>query len=126
MTFASEVNGVMLIPAHWQSLWNSMFNVMTIIGSIAVGPIQDWFGRRAIFLNVILVASAGVAVAFISERPATYLGAKILIGFALGASVVGTQTYVSEITPLPMRGIALSVNSVALVRLLTHHKYTDS
>ncbi|USP78037.1 MFS general substrate transporter [Curvularia clavata] len=113
-TFASEINGVLLIPAHWQSLWNAMFNVMTIVGSIAAGPIQDFFGRRAIFLTVALVASAGVAVAFVSEHPATYLGAKILTGFALGASVVGTQTYVSEISPLAMRGIALSINSVAL------------
>ncbi|KAJ4348198.1 uncharacterized protein N0V89_009570 [Didymosphaeria variabile] len=114
MTFASEINGVLLIPAHWQSLWNAMFNVMTIVGSIAAGPIQDWLGRRAVFLTVILVASAGIAIAFVSERPATYLGAKILTGFALGASMVGTQTFVSEITPLPMRGIALSINTVAL------------
>jgi SP family general alpha glucoside:H+ symporter-like MFS transporter len=97
-----------------------MFNVMTIVGSIAAGPIQDTFGRRAIFTTIILVASAGVAVAFVSEHPAAYLGAKILTGFALGASVVGTQTYVSEISPLAMRGIALSIYSVALVSSLAH------
>lgn len=72
-------------------------------------------GRRAIFLTVAIFASVGVAVAFVSERPATYLGAKILTGFALGASTVGTQTFVSEITPLPMRGIALSINTVLMV-----------
>ena len=116
MTFASEIDGVMLIPARWQSLWNAMFYVMTIVGSVAAGPIQDWFGRRAIFLTCILVSSAGIAVAYVSETPAMYLGAKILTGFALGASMVGTQTFVSEITPLPMRGIALSINTFALVR----------
>ncbi|KAK7186469.1 hypothetical protein DPSP01_002103 [Paraphaeosphaeria sporulosa] len=114
MTFASEIDGVMLIPARWQSLWNAMFYVMTIVGSVAAGPIQDWFGRRAIFLTCILVSSAGIAVAYVSETPAMYLGAKILTGFALGASMVGTQTFVSEITPLPMRGIALSINTFAL------------
>ncbi|KAL6154655.1 hypothetical protein ACJQWK_00696 [Exserohilum turcicum] len=71
-------------------------------------------GRRAIFLTVAIFASVGVAVAFVSERPATYLGAKILTGFALGAWTVGTQTFVSEITPLPMRGIALSINTVLM------------
>ena len=89
---------------------------MSIVGSIAAGPIQDILGRRAVFLTVAIVASAGIAVAFVSETPATYLGAKVLVGFALGASMVGTQTFVSEITPLPMRGIALSINTVALVR----------
>ncbi|KAL1601769.1 hypothetical protein SLS60_006684 [Paraconiothyrium brasiliense] len=117
MTFASENNGVLLIPAHWQSLWNAMFNVMTIVGSIAAGPIQDWLGRRAIFLTVILVASAGIAVAFVSERPATYLGAKILTGFALGASMVGTQTFVSEITPPPMYAMSGYQNLGLLVAI---------
>lgn len=91
---------------------------MTIVGSLAAGPIQDWFGRRAMFLTVAAISAAGIAVAFVSETPGMYLGAKILTGFALGASVVTTQTFVSEITPLPMRGIALSVNTIALVSLL--------
>lgn len=121
MTFASEIDGHMLIAARWQSLWNAMFNVMTIVGSVAAGPIQDWFGRRAVFLTVILVSASGVAVAYISETPAMYLGAKILTGFALGASVVGTQTFISEITPLPMRGIALSINTVTMVGFYTAH-----
>lgn len=116
MTFASEIDGVMLIPARWQSAWNAMFNVMNLIGSIAAGPIQDTFGRRAIFLTCSIFATAGIAVAYISETPAMYLGAKMLTGFALGASMVGTQTFVSEITPLPLRGIALSINTVFLVR----------
>ena len=115
MTFASEIDGVMLIPAYWQSLWNALFNVMTIVGSVAAGPIQDLFGRRAIFLTVIVVASTAITIAYISETPAMYLGAKILAGFALGASMVGTQTFVSEIAPLPMRGIALSINTICLV-----------
>jgi SP family general alpha glucoside:H+ symporter-like MFS transporter len=115
LTFASEINGQLLIPAYWQSLWNAMFNVMTIIGSIAAGPIQDRFGRRAIFLAIIVVSSAGIAVSFIAETPAQYLGGKILTGFALGTSMVGTQTYVSEIAPLPVRGVALSINTVGLV-----------
>lgn len=93
-----------------------MFNVMNLFGSIAAGPIQDTFGRRAIFLTCIIFASAGIAVAYVSTTPAMYLGAKMLTGFALGASMVGTQTFVSEITPLPMRGIALSINTVFLVR----------
>ncbi|KAK8100131.1 general substrate transporter [Apiospora kogelbergensis] len=114
MTFASKINGALIIPAYWQSLWNAMFNVMSILGSLAAGPIQDKFGRRAVFLSTIITASAGIAVAYISKDPAHYLGAKVLVGSAVGMSMVGTQTYVSEITPLPMRGLALSINTVML------------
>jgi MFS transporter, SP family, general alpha glucoside:H+ symporter len=115
MTFASEIDGHLLIPAHWQSLWNAMFNVMVFVGSISAGMIQDLTGRRSIFLVCILTASAGIAIAYIASTPAQFLGAKILTGFALGSSTVGTQTYVSEIAPLPIRGIALSINTIALV-----------
>lgn len=117
MTFASEIEGQLLIPAYWQSLWNAIFNVMTMVGSVCAGMIQDRFGRRVSFMVVILVAAAGTAVSFIAETPAQYLAGKILAGYALGSSVVATQAYVSEIAPLPMRGIALSVNTIALVSI---------
>lgn len=115
MTFASEIDGQLLIPAYWQSLWNAIFNLMNIFGSISAGPIQDIFGRRAVFLVTIVMASAGIAVAYTSNSPAQYLVAKILTGYALGTSLVGTQTYISEIAPLPMRGIALTINTVTMV-----------
>lgn len=117
MTFASEHNGVLIIPAAWQSAWNATYNVMSMFGSVAAGFLQDWFGRRAVFLASIICGSAGIAICYISENPAHFLGGKVLTGFAVGLVLAGTQTYVSEVAPLPMRGIALSTNTVMLVSL---------
>ncbi|KPI39381.1 General alpha-glucoside permease [Cyphellophora attinorum] len=114
MTFASEVNGVLIIPAYWQSLWNALYNIFNMLGSVSAGHLQDWFGRRSVFLAAIIIGSAGVAVSYISKTPAEFLGGKIVAGYAVGLLLAGTQTYVSEIAPLPMRGLALSTNTVML------------
>lgn len=115
MTFASEVNGALIIPAAWQSAWNASYNVMSMLGSVAAGFLQDWFGRRAVFLASIICATAGIGISYVSETSPMFLGGKIMSGFAVGLVLAGTQTYVSEIAPLPMRGIALSTNTIMMV-----------
>ncbi|KAG8353142.1 hypothetical protein FVEN_g8801 [Fusarium venenatum] len=93
MRFSVNVNGELIIPAYWQSLWSSMYNVTTMLGS---------------------VAAAGIALTFLSKTPAEFLGGKMTSGFAMGLILAGTQTWVSEIAPLPMRGIALSTYAIML------------
>jgi SP family general alpha glucoside:H+ symporter-like MFS transporter len=116
MTFAVEVApGVFSIPAYWQSAWNASFNVMSIFGSLFAGWVQDRFGRRVVFIPGIVSATVGIALAYTANDAQHFLGGKICTGFAVGAIVTATQTYVSEITPLPMRGIALSVNTIMMV-----------
>ncbi|KAH7175036.1 general substrate transporter [Fusarium flagelliforme] len=113
-TFASNVGGTLIIPAGWQSAWNAMYNVMQLVGAFTAGHLQGWFGRRSVFFATILCASAGIAISYISETQAQFLAGKIVSGFAVGLVLAGTQTYVSEIAPLPMRGIALGTNTVML------------
>ncbi|CEI65539.1 unnamed protein product [Fusarium venenatum] len=110
MRFSVNVNGELIIPAYWQSLWSSMYNVTTMLGSVAA----DRFGRRSVFLASIIIASAGIALTFLSKTPAEFLGGKMTSGFAMGLILAGTQTWVSEIAPLPMRGIALSTYAIML------------
>jgi MFS family permease len=115
MTFASEVNGHLLIPAHWQSAWNAMYNVMTLVGSLAAAEWVDWFGCRLGFLLTAIVAAAGVALNYVARNPAQFLGGKMITGTAVGIAMTVGQKYVSEIAPMPMRGIALSFNTICMV-----------
>ncbi|KAH0433877.1 maltose permease [Colletotrichum camelliae] len=114
MTFASEVNGALIIPAYWQSAWNAMYNTMMFFGSFTAGYVQDWFGRRAVMAMAVVTSACGIAISYVSETPSQFLGGKIVAGFAVGLFTATTQTYVSEIAPLPIRGIALSVNTIML------------
>jgi MFS transporter, SP family, general alpha glucoside:H+ symporter len=63
----------------------------------------------------IVFITAGVAIAYTSSTSEQFFGAKMVTGFGLGVVLSTTQTYISEIAPLPMRGIGLSFNIVALV-----------
>ncbi|EEY15969.1 conserved hypothetical protein [Verticillium alfalfae VaMs.102] len=92
MTFASEVNGTLIIPAYWQSAWNATYNVMSMLGSVVAGFLQDWFGRRSVFLTAIICSIAGTAINYVAETPAVFLGGKIVTGFAVGLVLAGTQT----------------------------------
>lgn len=114
-TFAQDVNGVLTIPASWQSAWNGLYNTGMLLGSLVAGWSQDKIGRRANMAVASVLAIAGIAVAFTAATSPHYLGSKILTGIAVGMMQTTTQTYVSEIAPLPMRGIALSMNIIMMV-----------
>lgn len=115
MTFAEEINGALTIPAYWQSAWNATYNVGMLLGSAGAGWAQDRIGRRMNMAISIVLAVAGIAVAYTAGNSPHYLGSKILTGVAVGMMQTTTQTYVSEIAPLPMRGIALSMNIIMMV-----------
>lgn len=95
-----------------------MYNVMMLFGSLFAGYMQDWFGRRSVFALASVIASAGIAISYVSVTPPEFLGGKIVTGFAVGLLTSTTQTYVSEIAPLPVRGICLSINTIMLVSLI--------
>jgi MFS family permease len=120
MTFAQEVNGALVIPAYWQSAWNACYNVGMMLGSLAAGWAQDKIGRRLAMAVSVVLAVSGIAVAFTAATSPHFLGSKIVTGFAVGVLQTTTATYVSEIAPLPMRGIALSANIIMLVSPITN------
>ena len=105
----------MIIPAHWQSAWNATYNVGMMIGSLIAGILQDKIGRKMVMAASVALAICGIAVAFTADTSAHFLGSKIVTGVAVGMLQTATATYVSEIAPLPMRGIALSANIIMLV-----------
>jgi MFS family permease len=86
-----------------------------MIGSFSSGQLQDWLGRRFVFGLASVIAIAGIAVNFVAATPSVFLAGKMVTGLAIGLILSGAQTYVSEITPLPMRGIALSIYTISLV-----------
>lgn len=120
-TFAEPVNGVLTIPAYWQSAWNATYNVGMMIGSLVAGILQDKVGRKIVMALSVVLATCGIAVAFTADTSAHFLGSKIVTGIAVGMLQTATATYVSEIAPLPMRGIALSANIIMLVSLVSHN-----
>ncbi|OCL07389.1 general substrate transporter [Glonium stellatum] len=112
--FGTLVNGQYLIAAYWQSLWNAVAQIGTMTGAGIAGTFQDRFGRRYSFIIGAIISVIGVAVVYISTSPGVFLAGKTINGIALGMCLTTGQTYVSEISPLRIRGMMLGVYTIAL------------
>lgn len=116
----SEQFGVMnggsyIVPAYWQSLWNAIPQLTTGIGAWLSGPVSDRYGRRATLLVAGILSVVGVAIVYTAETSPQFLVGKMVNSVGLGAALAAGQTYVSEIAPTKIRGIALAVYTVCLV-----------
>ncbi|KAJ5553963.1 maltose permease Mal61 [Penicillium frequentans] len=103
-----------VIPAWWQSLWNALPQLSCMLGAWGIGHFSDWFGRRPCFFLAGLISSAGVALLYIADTSPIFLAGKIVNGFALGMALATGQSYVSEISPMKLRGILLSAYSFSM------------
>ncbi|KAK6606440.1 Alpha-glucosides permease MPH2 [Botrytis cinerea] len=113
--FGEQVSpGTYIIPAYWQSLWNAMAQVCTGFGAWGAGPISDRFGRRISFCVSGLISIAGTAVIYTATTPGAFLGGKMINAIGLGMALTTGQIYVSEITPLRIRGVALSAYAFSM------------
>ncbi|KAF7900678.1 uncharacterized protein EAF01_007980 [Botrytis porri] len=106
--------GTHIIPAYWQSLWDAMAQVCTGFGAWGEGPMSDRSGRRVSFCVSALISIAGTAVIYIATTPGAFLGGKMVNAIGLGMALTTGPIYVSEITPLRIRGVALSAYAFSM------------
>ncbi|KAI0143353.1 general substrate transporter [Pestalotiopsis sp. NC0098] len=108
MKFGTLVDGEYVVPAYWQSLWNAIPQLMTGIGAWISGPVADRLGRRWTMFIAGVASVVGVAIIYTSETNGQFLGGKMVNATGLGMALASGQTYISEITPLKIRGITLA------------------
>jgi SP family general alpha glucoside:H+ symporter-like MFS transporter len=105
-----------VVPAYWQSLWNALPQLTTGLGAWSSGFVADRFGRRASFLIAGILSVAGVAVVYTAPTNGQFLAGKMVNALGLGMALTAGQTYVAEIAPVKLRGIALSAYTLSMVR----------
>lgn len=79
------------------------------------GPVSDRLGRRWTMLIAGILSIIGVAVVFTASASPQFLVGKMINSLGLGMALASGQTYISEITPTKIRGIALAIYTVSLV-----------
>ncbi|KAH8205049.1 hypothetical protein TruAng_000772 [Truncatella angustata] len=114
MKFGELVDGSYVVPAYWQSLWNAIPQLMTGIGAWSSGPVSDRLGRRWTMFIAGVISAAGVTIVYTAESNGQFLGGKMVNAVGLGMALASGQTYISEITPLKLRGIALAFYTFCL------------
>ncbi|KAI1624125.1 hypothetical protein EDD37DRAFT_630235 [Exophiala viscosa] len=98
--------GAYVVKAQWQSAFNLGAPLGAIIGSYFIGWPLDRWGRRWALGACSVGSIIAVAIQTSGQSKVQLLLAELLNGLFIGGYSVVVPTYISEITPVVLRGVA--------------------
>ena len=104
----TDSDGATALTTSFTSLTASIIYVGELLGALFAAPINDHFGRKAVFYCASLCIIAGAVVQLASHgiEGLIILG-RILIGLGIGQFTVTCLLYIGEVARLAIRGPAL-------------------
>jgi MFS transporter, putative metabolite:H+ symporter len=75
-----------------------------IIGAFADSQVADKWGRKLSLAVSVTLFSVGTALAAVSWNVASLIAFRFISGLGIGAEIAAVTTYLSEISPAPLRG----------------------
>jgi sugar porter (SP) family MFS transporter len=97
-----------------KELLTSILLVGALIGALAAGRIADRVGRRPTVLGTAALFVAGVLLAAFAPGFGVLVGARVVIGMAVGSASMVVPLYIGEIVPPRIRGALVSFNQLAI------------
>ena len=96
-----------VLPANWQSAFNSVSSIGGLFGGLSVGWLAERIGRKGSVLVACTISIIAVFIQYFTPAHANgmLLAGKLINGVALGIYVSTASGYCSEISPLALRGI---------------------
>ncbi|CAH0055630.1 unnamed protein product [Clonostachys solani] len=107
--------GVWTLPANRQLAWTICQFVSAMLGAFTVGMISDKWGRKLCGFITVFLTILGTIVELVAPSWGVWALAKVIFGLAMGFMQGNTQTYVSELAPLRIRGFMLSLFQLWIV-----------
>ncbi len=83
-------------------------SVGAAVGALAAGPLTDRFGRKSLLIIDVCIYAVGALLSALAVNAPMLLGARTLIGLAIGADSAIATAYIAEFAPRNRRG-ALSL-----------------
>lgn len=112
--YAQASNGEPVLPASWQSAFNSISSVGQFFGGFTCSWFSDRTGRRwSLFVGLMIVTGGIFGEVFSSTRVAFLFG-KLILGVGLGFYLTIGPLYASEIAPVALRGIVAAGTNLAI------------
>lgn len=104
--FGNYYNGEYVLDANWQSAISGGPVGSLVLGVFVGSYTCDIFGRTKIMFLAVLLTFGFIAIEYVSTTIEVFFAGKFLNAFCLGLlQSVGT-TYIAEISPLALRGMA--------------------
>jgi len=97
-----------------KELLTSILLIGALAGALAAGKIADRIGRRPTVLGTAALFVVGVMIAAFSPSYAVLVGARVIIGLAVGSASMVVPLYIGEVAPPRVRGALVSFNQLAI------------
>ena len=85
-----------------------------LMGAMTGGVLADRFGRRRVIIATATLFVGGAIVTALSPTFTLLISGRIIVGAAIGVASFTTPLYISEVSPVKIRGRLVSINQVAL------------
>ena len=79
------------------------------VGALIAGPISDKIGRRATILVSDVLFTAGSILMCVAPSIKVLMGARVIVGLAIGICSMVVPVYLSEISPKEVRGTIVGI-----------------
>jgi len=97
-----------------KELLTSILLIGAAIGALAAGRIADRIGRRPTVLGTAALFVVGVMLAAFAPSYGVLVGARVIIGLAVGSASMVVPLYIGEVVPPRIRGALVSFNQLAI------------
>lgn len=104
--FGYMYKGEAVLPADWQSAFNTVSSIGQFFGGFLCSWIADRVGRKMALLIGLVIVTGGIFGEVFSSVKGAFLVSKLILGVGLGFYLTLAPLAASEITPVVFRGIS--------------------
>lgn len=88
------------IPPSQLSLMTSMINLGELVGSITAAPLNDWFGRKGVFMTGSITIVIGVVLQLVTASSQALMTAgRAILGYGVGNFSATSPLYMGVCPP---------------------------
>jgi sugar porter (SP) family MFS transporter len=85
-----------------------------LLGAAAAGALAHRLGQRRLLIGAGIVFTVGAVAAAVAPGPGALIGARFVLGLAVGVASVHVPLYLSEISPTHVRGGLSALNQIMI------------
>ncbi len=102
------------LSSTWKEIVVSAVLLGAVLGAAAGGRLTDLWGRRKLILVAALLFTGGAIGTALAPVLSWLITGRVILGLAIGAASFAAPMYISEVSPVRVRGRLVSLNQFAI------------